>query len=159
MSAVVILFAAGILLLGVEVLTPGGVLAALAGICFLAGVATSFLQLGPEAGLIATGLAVVLGGATLYLELFVFPHTRFARRMFATETVAGRSQPELADRSAVLNREVVAVTTLAPSGFVDLDGRRYEAYSRSGKIDPGARLRIVDVDTFRLVVTPIKDLA
>jgi membrane-bound serine protease (ClpP class) len=74
-----------------------------------------------------------------------------------TETVSSQSQPAIADRAVVVGREAVAVTTLAPSGYVELDGRRYEAFCQSGMATAGARLRVVDVDTFRLVVNQIKE--
>ena len=74
-----------------------------------------------------------------------------------TETVSGRSQPEVADRAAVLGREALAVTLLAPSGYVELEGRRYEAFCQSGQAAVGARLRVVELDAFRLVVTQIKE--
>jgi membrane-bound serine protease (ClpP class) len=46
-----------------------------------------------------------------------------------------------------------AVTTLAPSGYVVVDGRRYEAFSQSGHAAKGAILRVVGLDNFRLIVT------
>ena len=87
----------------------------------------------------------------------MLPRTKLAKKFSMTETVAGRSQPEVAERTAVIGREAVAATTLAPSGYVELDGRRYEAFCQSGHVAAGARLRVVEVDTFRLVVTQIKE--
>lgn len=95
----------------------------------------------------------------LYFEFVVLPKSRLAKQFSMTETVAGRSQPEVADRAAVVGAEAAAVTTLAPSGYVEVDGRRYEAYCQSGHVVAGTRLRIVDVDTFRLVVTQIKEVS
>ena len=159
MTAVVGLFVAGLVFLAVEVFLPGGLLAILSSVCLLAGVVTAFIQLGPTGGAQATGLALLIGGATLYFEFVVLPKTRLAKRFSMTATVSGRSQPEVADRAAIMGAEAVAVTTLAPSGYVEADGRRYEAYCQSGHVVAGTRLRIVDVDTFRLVVTQIKELS
>jgi len=157
MMAVILLFTAGVLLVAAEVLVPGAVLGILGGLCLLGGVVAAFTQLGSMGGMIATGTALVIGVLTIYLEFVVFPKTRLAKKFSMTETVSSRSQPEVADRAAVIGREVVAVTTLAPSGYVELDGRRYEASCLSGLAAAGVRLRIVDVDTFRLVVTQIKE--
>lgn len=157
MNEVVILFAAGILLLAVEILFPGGFVAALAGICFALGVAVSFFHFGSTIAVIAAASALLLGGVTVYLELFVLPKTRFARKIFANTTLLAKSQPDLAHRDEILGREAVAVTPLAPTGLVEIAGRRYEAYSRHGHVAPGAALRIVDMDTFRLIVTPTKE--
>lgn len=157
MTTVVLLFVAGMLLVAVEVLVPGAILGILGGFCLLGGVIAAFVQLGSTGGLIASGAALAIGVVTIYLEFVVLPKTRLAKKFSMTETVSSRSQPEVADKAAVVGREAVAVTTLAPSGYVELEGRRYEAFSQSGLAAAGARLRVVDVDTFRLVVTQIKE--
>lgn len=156
MTAVLTLFIAAVILVGVELLVPSGLLGVLGGLCLVAGVITAFVQLGGVGGSTATAIALVIGAVTLYLEFVLLPKSRLARKFSMTDTVAGRSQPDLADR-AVIGRETLAVTTLAPSGFVELDGRRYEAFCQSGHVSAGARLRIVELDNFRLVVTQIKE--
>ena len=45
---------------------------------------------------------------------------------------------------------------LKTSGFVDIEGTRYEAYCRSGHAMRGAALTVVDVDNFRVVVSEPK---
>ena len=55
MTTVLVLFVAGVLLVAVEILVPGGVLGLLGGLCLLGGVVSAFLQLGPVGGAIATG--------------------------------------------------------------------------------------------------------
>lgn len=156
MTAVITLFIAAVVLVAVELLVPGGILGLLGGLCLVAGVITAFVQLGSAGGSVATGIAFVIGAVTLYLEFVLLPKSRLARKFSMTDTVSGRSQPEVADRG-VIGRDAVAVTTLAPSGYVELDGRRYEAFCQSGHVAVGARLRIVDLDNFRLVVTLIKE--
>lgn len=157
MTAVLVLFAVGIVLVAVEVLVPGGLLGTLAGVCLLGGVAAAFVQLGAFGGAVASGVALLIGTGLLYFEFVLLPRTRLAKTFSMTETVAGRSQPEVAEPAAVIGRDAVAATTLAPGGYVELDGRRYEAFCQSGHAAAGARLRVVGVDTFRLVVTQIKE--
>jgi membrane-bound serine protease (ClpP class) len=53
----------------------------------------------------------------------------------------------------VVGRPAEALTTLAPSGYVAVDGRRYEAFCQSGHAAKGATLRVVGVDNFRLIVS------
>jgi len=157
MTTVTVLFVVGVLLVAAEVLVPGAVLGVMGGLCLLSGVVTAFVQLGAAGGAVATGIALLIGVVTLYLEFVWLPKTRLARTFSMTETVAGRSQPEVADRAAVIGREAVAVTMLAPSGYVEIDGRRYEAFCQSGQAGAGARLRVVELDNFRLIVTQIKE--
>jgi membrane-bound ClpP family serine protease len=157
MSPVIVLFIAGVVLVAAEIVVPGAVLGVLGGLCLLGGVVTAFLQLGSTGGLIATLVALLIGALTLYLEFVWLPKTRLARKFSMSETMTGRSQPEIAERDAVIGREAVAVTLLAPSGYVEVHGRRYEAFCRSGQADVGARLRVVELDNFRLIVTQIKE--
>lgn len=153
MSLVIGLFVAGIFLLAVEVIVPGGILGIAGGILVLLGVSVAFLRFGLEGGAIASGAALALGGIVLYLEFVLLPRSRLAKALSMTETVAGRSQPPIADRAAVVGKRVTAVTLLAPSGYVELEGRRYEAFARSGLAQRGEKLEIVDVDNFRLIVS------
>lgn len=157
MTTLLILFAAGLLLVAVEILVPGGLLGVLGGLCLLGGVIVAFKEYGSYGGSIATAVALLIGALTLYFEFVILPKTRLAKKFSMGATSTGRSQPELADRGAVVGREAVANTLMAPSGYIEFDGRRYEAFCRSGQVPVGARVRVVDVDNFRLVVTQIKE--
>ena len=152
MTLIVFLFVIGAILLGLEVIVPGAILGIIGGIAMLAGVIVAFDQFGFQGGGMAAIAAVVLVAITLYLEFVLLPRSRLAKTFSMTATVAGRSQPEVADR-AVIGRRVVAVTPLAPSGVVELDGRRYEAFARHGHVYAGTQLDIIDLDNFRLVVS------
>jgi membrane-bound ClpP family serine protease len=63
------------------------------------------------------------------------------------------SQPPLANPGEVVGKAAEAVTTLAPSGYVLVEGRRYEAFCRSGHAPKGAALRVIGIDNFRVIVT------
>jgi membrane-bound ClpP family serine protease len=132
---------------------PGAVLGIIGTVCMLAGCVVSFLQYGTGGGLLATGIAVLLLGAMLYLELVWLPRTRLGKNMIVQSTVGATSQPPVAEPNAVVGKTAEAVTTLAPSGYVVVDGRRYEAFSQSGHAAKGAILRVVGLDNFRLIVT------
>ena len=157
MTAVTLFFAIGILLMAVEVVAPGGILGILGGLSLLAGSGLAFVEFGPEGGLIATGIAVVLGAIVLYLQFVYMPKSKFIKALSMTTTVTGRSQPELADAAKIVGAEGTTVTMLSPSGYVTVGGTRYEAHSQRGQIEEGAKVRVVGVDTFRLIVTPIEE--
>jgi membrane-bound serine protease (ClpP class) len=95
----------------------------------------------------------VLTAIALYIEFSLLPKSRLAKSLSMTGTVAGTSQPALAERKNVVGRQAIAVTALAPSGYVELDGQRYEAFARHGHTQPGERLDIIDIDNFRLIVS------
>lgn len=74
MTAVVGLFAVGLVFLAVEVFLPNGLLALLSAVCLLLGVVTAFLQLGSIGGVLATALALLIGGGPCFiLSLSFFP--------------------------------------------------------------------------------------
>jgi membrane-bound serine protease (ClpP class) len=152
MTGIIVLFAVGVVLLALEVVVPGAILGIIGGLCLAAGVTVAFSQFGFEGAAIAGGAALLLAGITLYLEFVLLPRSRLARTFSMTATVAGKSQPAIASRD-VIGRRTTAVTPLTPSGIVELDGRRFEAFSRSGRVPAGAQLDIVDLDNFRLIVS------
>lgn len=154
MTVIAALFAAGILLLAVEVLVPGGVLGVAGGIFLLVGVILAFEGHGASGGALASGLALLAGAAALYLELVLLPRSRLARKLSLSSTVDGRSQPPLAPAS-VVGRRGRAVTTLSPSGVVEVDGRRYEAFARDGHVRAGTSLEVIGLDSFRLIVSTL----
>lgn len=153
MTLIVTLFAAGILLLVLEVVVPGAILGIIGGVLMLAGVVSAFTEYGVTGGSIAGIVAVIVVSIALYLEFVLLPRSRLARKLILDGTVSGTSQPPVAIRAQVIGREVVAVTALAPSGYVELDGRRYEAFARDGHTRVGERLNVIDLDNFRLIVS------
>lgn len=157
MTAVVLLFAIGIILLVVEVVAPGGILGVFGGLSLIAGSGLAFAEFGMEGGLIATGVAAVIGALVLYWEFVHLPKTKFIQKLSMATTVTGRSQPELAEAGEIVGAEGKAVTMLSPSGYVVVGGKRYEAFCQVGQLEEGAGVRVVGVDNFRLIVTPITE--
>lgn len=153
MNAIIILFLIGSILLTAEVFLPGGIAGILGGIALLVGSGLAFRQFGAVGGLTALVGGSLLVGVMLYLELVVIPKTAFGKKMVVQSSVDAVSQPPVAELEKVLNKSAEALTTLSPSGYVLIDGRRYEAFCRSGHVVKGTLLRVVGVDNFRVIVT------
>ena len=153
MNAIVILFAVGALLLAAEVFLPGVIAGILGAIALLIGAVLSFGEFGAAGGLGASALAVGLVALMLYLELVVLPKTAFGRKLVVQAKVDATSQPPVADLASIIDKPAEALTMLAPSGFILVEGRRYEAYCRSGQAPKGTALRVVGLDNFRVIVT------
>jgi membrane-bound ClpP family serine protease len=154
MTAIILLFVTGALLLTAEVFLPGAIAGIVGGIALLAGAVLAFSQFGVGVGVLASLAALVLVGVMLYVELVWLPRTKFGRRLVVEATVDGQATTPAA--RDVIGKTAHAVTTLAPSGIVAVDGRRYEAFSRSGLAPRGATLTVVDLDNFRLIVSETK---
>jgi membrane-bound ClpP family serine protease len=153
MTGIVLLFSLGLVLLFFEVFIPGGVLGVLGGLLMLAGCGLAFAEFGTNGGAAATALAVVLVGLTLYIELFVLPKTSLGRKLFLERAIGARSQPPPARSEEIVGRTGETLTTLAPSGYVLVDGKKYEAASQSGLLPRGSSVKVTGLDNFRLLVT------
>jgi membrane-bound ClpP family serine protease len=151
-TPVLTLFTVGLVLLGFEVIMPGAVMGVIGGLFLLGGVIVAFAQHGPQGGFLALGTGIVAVAAMLYVEFRILPRTRIGRRMFLQAEIDGTSQPAVAGAAAVVGKAAVAMTALAPTGLVQVEGRRYEARCESGFADEGTRLRVVRVESFQLVV-------
>jgi membrane-bound ClpP family serine protease len=152
MVAILLLFLAGIVLLALDIFAASFLLAAIGGAVMLAGCATAYRDFGVMGAGLAGLIALVLLGLTIYLELAVLPRTAFGRGLIVHSSSGSATQPPVA-AEAVIGRTAAALTTLAPSGYVQLDGRRYEAFCQSGHADKGAELRVIGVDNFRVIVS------
>jgi membrane-bound serine protease (ClpP class) len=155
MTAVVLLFIAGALLLTAEVFLPGAIAGIFGGCALLAGSVLAFVNFGATVGSVATTAALVLVLVMLYVELVWLPRTKFGRDLVVQATVGGQSQPPLASPD-IIGQTATAVTTLAPSGVVAIGDKRYEAYCRSGHVVRGTMLTVVGIDNFRLIVSETK---
>jgi membrane-bound ClpP family serine protease len=151
MNTILVLFLVGIGLLSAEVFVPGAVLGILGGLAMAVGCGVAFGQLGVGGGVIATVAALGLLGLMLYAELVWLPKTRLGRAMIVQATIATTSQQPLAT-AAIVGKTAEAETPLAPSGYVLVEGRRYEAFSPEGHVAKGAVLRVTGQDNFRLIV-------
>jgi membrane-bound ClpP family serine protease len=152
MSAVVLLFAVGVMLLAGEVFVPGAVLGIIGGLAMAVGCGVAFFQWGALGGAIATVAALGFLGVTLYLELVWLPQSRLGRGMVVESTVDATSQPPLATAD-ILGKMAEAETPLVPTGYVRVEGRRYEAFCPAGHVAKGAMMRVAGQDNFRLIVT------
>lgn len=153
MNIVILLFLLGLVFLFFEVFTPGPVFGILGALTLVGGVGVAAVDFGARGGLLA-GLAAVLAvGATLYAELVWLPRTRIAQK-FAVRGTSGTTIDQLhVEAGAVVGKTAEALTTLAPSGYVSVEGRRYEAFCENGHAARGAPLRVTGLDNFRLIVT------
>ncbi|MFA6961052.1 MAG: NfeD family protein [Opitutaceae bacterium] len=150
---IILLFVVGALLLTAEIFLPGAIAGIIGGLALLAGSLLSFGEFGAAGGVVASVAAMALVALMLYVELVLLPKTRLGRKMVVEATVDATSQPPLASLEAVVNKPAEALTALAPSGYVMVEGRRMEAFCRSGFAPKGAALRVIGVDNFRLIVT------
>ncbi len=152
MNIILLLFLLGLVFLFFEVFTPGPIFGILGALMLVGGIALAFGRFGGNGGALAIVITFIAVAATLYAEFVWLPKTRFAQKL-SIRAISGAAAPPVAHPEEVIGKPAEALTTLAPSGYVLVEGRRYEAFSRSGHVARGERLRVVALDNFRLIVT------
>lgn len=151
LTLIIALFVLGMALISIELIVPGGILGLLGLLSILGSWTLVFLEYGTHWGMVAVLVGVVLLAVSVVIELKFIPRTKAGKRLFLNRSIESTSHaspgaPEL------LGKEGEALTTLAPTGVVVIDGRKYEGFSMSGLVEKGARLQVVDYDNFRVRV-------
>lgn len=152
MTWIILLGLVGLTLISLEIIIPGGILGALGAICTLAACVVSFSEFGSLGGLISTAIIFTLTGVLVWLEFKLLSKTKLGQRAFLTKSIGGVSANYGAEAQTLIGKPAVAKTTLAPSGYVTIEGKRYEAFFQGGMTEAGTALKVVDADSFRLIV-------
>jgi membrane-bound ClpP family serine protease len=157
MTLIVLLFAIGIVFIAVEVIVPGAILGTIGGLLMFGGCIKAFIDYGPLGGIASVLTAFALGGMALFVEFRYLPKTKFGKRAFLTKEITAVSAAIGTEARELIGKSAEALTMLSPSGYVLVDGRRYEAFCQSGQAPAGSALEIIDADNFRLIVTLTKN--
>lgn len=152
MTMIATLFVIGIVFLGLEVFLPGGVLGVFAALALLGGTILAFVDFGVVGGMIGVAVAGVLVVGVLFFEFAILPKTAMGRRLFLSSAIDGKSSPDR--EKDFVGCEGITVTSLGPSGYIEIEGKRHEAFSRAGFLESGVPVKVVGTDNFRLIVTP-----
>jgi membrane-bound serine protease (ClpP class) len=166
----IFLFGFGVLLLALEVIFfhTAGVLGVFGALLIFASLFWAMADLWPHQPLhtawadqaFVTPLANVAIGMVIAVALALLaarflPRAWFWERLAVNSTNTATTQyGALPAEASVVGRTARALTTLAPSGYVEIDGRRYEAFCQSGLVRAGAELQVVGLDSFRVIVAP-----
>jgi len=153
MTLIILLFALGILFLAVEVIIPGGILGSIGGLLMFGGCVAAFLKFGTGGGMIAVSVALAVAALAFFIEFRVLPKTAVGRRAFLTKEITGVSAAFGDEARDLIGKSGQALTMLSPSGYILIDGKRYEAFCQSGQVPAGAALDVIGADNFRLIVS------
>lgn len=156
MTLIILLFSLGIVLLAVEVIVPGGILGSIGALMIFGGCVMSFIEFGTGGGLIAVAVALVVLVIAFYIGFRVLPKTSFGRRAFLDKEITAVSTAFGSDARDLIGKSAEALTMLSPSGYILIDGRRYDAFCQSGQVAAGTALEVIGADNFRLIVSETK---
>ncbi len=153
MTLLILLFIVGIVLLSAEIIVPGGILGALGALMMFGGCVVAFRDHGSVGGIIAVLSAFMLAGIALYIEFRYLPHSKWGKRAFLNAQITSVTSALGKEALDLVGKSAEALTLLSPSGYVCVDGERYEAFCQSGQAPVGSVLEIIGADNFRLIVT------
>ena len=149
-AAAVILFAAGIALMIVELCIPGfGVYGTCSIICLVLAVVLSSRSF-PQA-LVLT--AIVLASLAIVFILFIAlaSHGVVPRKLVLKESGRrGDEAPTLSGRGGT------ALTDLHPAGCAEIDGQRVDVMTEGEYVTAGSRVTVIESRGSRTIVRPIK---
>lgn len=144
-----LLLLVGLFLIGAEIYLPGGVVGLL-GALALVGAAVVGLQFHAPWNLVSVLLIVLLSAVCIWLWIHFFPRSRMGRKL--TLEADGSAFKAVANSSALVGAEGVALSDLRPAGLAQLGGHRVDVVAESSWIAAGAQVRVIEVAGNRIVV-------
>lgn len=144
-------FLIGLILMAGEIIVPGGILGTIGAVAFLVASINVWAHFGATWGMIAIVAGMCVGIALFFIEVRFLKSGPLAKWFYLslkTPPTSSKSAEEV-----LSGAKGVAVTPLHPSGLVLIGEKRYEALSRDGMIEEGAKIVVVADDPFRIVVS------
>jgi membrane-bound ClpP family serine protease len=151
----ILLLVAGIVILILEMFVPSsGMLGVIATMAIIGSIWLGFTH-SIIAGTLLTMVAVLAVPAILLAAVHYWPKTPIGRRIIIEPPTNEEVLPESDQKdnlAALIGKRGRARTEMMPGGSVEVGGRRYDAVSDSGAIDPGTPILVIRLETRRLVV-------
>jgi membrane-bound serine protease (ClpP class) len=145
------LLVAGLVLIGAEFFLPTVVLGFFGAVVSFAGI-----YLSADAGATTCAVFCVVFLVILTLEFFAFrrllPQTAIGRSMINVSSNEGAAVPAAAGYAVYVGKAGKAVTVLAPSGTVEIDGTLVEAFSVDGFVERNAAVVVTEAGSGRVTV-------
>jgi membrane-bound ClpP family serine protease len=152
----ILLLLLGISCLVLEMFIPsGGLLGVLAALSIIGAIALAFMA-GPIQGLAMTMFVTLLIPVMLAVAVKFWPETPLGRlillrRPQGSDEVLPHTEA-YRTINALVGKRGVAKSMMLPSGVVLVEGKTYDAVSNGLPIEPGQNVRVIGIDTQRLVV-------
>jgi membrane-bound serine protease (ClpP class) len=149
------LLIAGLVLIAAEFFLPTLVLGFVGAVVSFAGI-----YLSAEAGWVTCLIYALVFLVVLGLEFVAFrrllPATAAGRAMTNQTRNAAAAVPAAAGYALYVGKTGRALTVLAPSGTVEVDGQRLEAFSVDGFVERGAPILVTEADAGRVTVRLVR---
>ncbi len=152
MLTIVFLFALALILFFLEIFVPGGVLAILGVVMLIAACAYGYIDYGGTTAMVIFCISGTLALIMFFVEIWLIQHKRFGKFIRLDKTISGSSLEPQAKAEEIVGKKGEALTKMAPTGMILVDGKKYEAFSQSGLLEEATPVEVVRVDNFRIIV-------
>ncbi len=148
----VLLFLLGLLLIYIEMHTPGfGIPGILGSISVFFSIYLTIAQKGGTTQAILTGIFVV---ASLIIFLIIYlPRSRFWKILnIPQDQKKDLGYTAVKERTDLIGKKGITLTMLRPTGYIEIDGEKLEAYTESEFIEPNIEIIVVKVEGNKIFV-------
>lgn len=160
LAIAVLLFIAALVIFAIDLMVPSGGLLVGVTVCFAFAAVVVAFRHSTQAGVWM--LIASLGSIPILTWLFfvIWPKTPLGKRMISAPETAGDYVWSDAAKSGnakdLIGKEGVSMNEMIPSGLVQIEGKSFEAFSETGPIEMGKRVRVTRLDVGRLVVVLVR---
>ena len=148
----IVLLAAGMLLIGAEIFVPGAVLGTLGGLSLFGAVIVAF-GISSQIGFYTLFGVLILTVLTVTAWIKFFPRSRVGQKMTLSENGTAFKASE--SKQALLGKTGTAYSALRPAGFALIEGQRIDVIAEGGIIDKGLPIVVIKVEGNRVVVRKV----
>ena len=148
----VLLLVAGLLLITVEVFTPGMVMGLSGAACLVGAIVMGFKAFPAAGPYVAAGI-ILLVVAMVMLWMKFLPNSRIGRKLTVSQDLAKAKAVDTEKLHSLVGQEGTADSELRPAGFARIGGRRVDVVTRGEMVPKGTAIRVVQIDGIRVVVT------
>ncbi len=151
MSLDTVLLVAGVVLIGLEIVVPGGILGAIGLLSLIAGF-FFFLGGGWDAFCIVGGTVAVLAAICALLFWFIPSSSSWNPFVLREKQKNSEGYTGAADYSGYLGKKGKVIAPLRPAGTALIDGERVDVVSFGDYIDKDSEIEVVKIEGSKLLV-------
>ena len=149
LTALIVLLAAGILLVGAEIFVPGAVVGTMGVLCLIGAAWVAFGISTTVGTYVSVGIVLMLA-ITMVLWIKLFPRSAIGRMMTLSQD--GQTFKAAEPKEALEGKTGVAQTELRPAGYALIGGKRIDVVTEGGLVPKGAPLVVTRVEGNRVIV-------
>jgi len=151
---IIALILTGFVFIILEIFLPGGVVGTVGVLFLLGGSILCFRQYGPGVGTTVMIGCLVMAGLIVFIGYKVIRTSPMGKRIFLESSEsreAGYSASDV-DLESLIGTIGVAASDLRPAGIADINDHRVSVVTDGEYVERGARVRVLEVESNRVVV-------